>query len=127
MGSASLYPFFRDRHRSYSRCLFLSFHGYEAPGPLTKKQIFWHRFAAKHTKGNICVGNFHKKYYGVTPDFVTYGGVDIKRENQIKKNKTIAFVGRLSKDTGVLEYLKAMKILSGKEGWHLDIFGDGEL
>ncbi len=55
--------------------VFMTFHGYEGANPPTWRQIFWHRVAAKLTKGNICIGDFHKKWYGVKPDFVSYGAV----------------------------------------------------
>jgi glycosyltransferase involved in cell wall biosynthesis len=109
--------------------IFITFHGYEAPGPLTKKQIFWHRLAARWTHGNICVGGFHKKYYGVLPNNITYGGVKVSASPLTRKKKdSIIFVGRLAKDTGILEYLQALLLLKEQGcAFHLDVFGDGEL
>lgn len=52
---------------------FITFHGYEGSNIPNWKQVFWHRLAAKLTKGNICIGDFHKKWYGVNPDFISYG------------------------------------------------------
>lgn len=54
--------------------VYLTFHGYEGRHP-TVKQIFWHRLAALLTRGNICIGDFHRKWYGVSPDLVSYGAV----------------------------------------------------
>lgn len=54
--------------------VYVTFHGYEGAVP-TRKQVFWHRLAAKLTRGNICIGDFHRKWYGVKPDFVSYGAV----------------------------------------------------
>ena len=51
----------------------MTFHGYEGFEAPNWKQIFWHKLAAWLTKGNICIGDFHKKWYGVKPDFVSYG------------------------------------------------------
>jgi glycosyltransferase involved in cell wall biosynthesis len=120
-----LYPLLKI----FRKKIYMTFHGYEAPGPLTQKQIFWHRYAARMTRGNICVGGFHKKYYGVKPDVITYGGVKRSSHIQTMKPKyAIAFVGRLAKDTGILAYLQALKLLHDqKKKIHLDIFGDGEL
>ena len=53
--------------------VFMTFHGYEGSDAPKWKQIFWHKLAAWLTKGNICIGDFHKKWYGVKPDFVSYG------------------------------------------------------
>lgn len=54
---------------------FITFHGYEGSEAPKPKQIFWHRLAAFCTRGNICIGDFHIKWYGVNPDFVSYGAV----------------------------------------------------
>ena len=55
--------------------VFMTFHGYEGADAPNWKQIFWHRLAALLTQGNICIGGFHQKYYGVKPTFVSYGAV----------------------------------------------------
>ena len=57
----------------WSKKTFMTFHGYEGFEAPNWKQIFWHKLAAWLTKGNICIGDFHKKWYGVKPDFVSYG------------------------------------------------------
>lgn len=54
---------------------YITFHGYEGSEAPKFKQIFWHRLAALMTHGNICIGDFHKKWYGIRPDFVSYGAV----------------------------------------------------
>lgn len=59
----------------WSKKVFITFHGYEgndAPGFM---QVFWHKLAAFLTRGNICIGDFHRKWYRVKPDFVSYGAV----------------------------------------------------
>ena len=53
--------------------VFMTFHGYEGSEAPNLRQVFWHRLAAWLTRGNICIGDFHKKWYGVKPDFVSYG------------------------------------------------------
>lgn len=52
---------------------FITFHGYEGSEAPKLKQIIWHRLAAFFTNGNICIGDFHVKWYGVKPDFISYG------------------------------------------------------
>lgn len=54
---------------------FITFHGYEGADPPRWKQIFWHRLAELLTNGNICIGGFHQKWYGVKPTFISYGAV----------------------------------------------------
>ena len=57
----------------WSKKVFMTFHGYEGVSAPNWKQILWHKLAAWLTRGNICIGDFHKKWYGVKPDFVSYG------------------------------------------------------
>jgi glycosyltransferase involved in cell wall biosynthesis len=52
---------------------FMTFHGYEGSEAPKLKQIIWHKLGEIFTNGNICIGDFHKKYYFVKPDFVSYG------------------------------------------------------
>jgi glycosyltransferase involved in cell wall biosynthesis len=110
--------------------IFVTFHGYEAPGPLTKKQIFWHRFAARAARGNICIGQFHCQWYGVKPDMISFGGVDTPQPTSKKhaKKHSAIFIGRLAQDTGIWQYLQAVHLLKLQgRNIHLDVYGDGEL
>lgn len=54
---------------------FITFHGYEGNNPPGLKQLFWHKVGEWLSRGNICIGDFHKKWYHVTPDVVSYGAV----------------------------------------------------
>ncbi len=54
---------------------YITFHGYEGSDLPTSGQVFWHQLAAKLTRGNICIGDFHRKWYGVKPNFVSYGAI----------------------------------------------------
>lgn len=56
--------------------IYTTFHGYEPPGPPNWRQRSWHQLAEVLSDGNICVGGFHPKWYGVQPSVVTYGAVD---------------------------------------------------
>jgi len=110
--------------------VYTTFHGYESY-PISKKAIIVRKISEKLSKANICVGEFMKKWYGTKPTFVTYGGVSkIKNEKLKIKNGSskfkILFVGRLDQQTGIMEYLKAVKILKDK-GYktRLDVLGDG--
>jgi len=111
--------------------IYITFHGYEAPGPITWRQKFWHRLAAFCCRGNVCVGNFHAIVYGVKPSVITYGAVD-EVKPQVKQRQ-IAFVGRLEEDTGIMAYLVALSVVLNSQAQrggfriHLDVFGDGAL
>lgn len=114
--------------------VYTTFHGYEGNNLPTRKAILMHKISEKLSDGNICVGGFLKKWYGTKPTFVTYGAVNkeliktgSKKINQKKSNK-VAFVGRLEKETGILTYLKALKLLSQESiNLQLDIYGEGSI
>ncbi|MBW7955313.1 glycosyltransferase family 4 protein [Patescibacteria group bacterium] len=112
-----------------------TFHGYEPPGPPTWRQRAWHQLAEVLSDGNICIGGFHQKWYGVEPTITSFGAVKkISQTVATPKEKTgkkkLLFVGRLEEDTGIWEYLIAL--------WHLyelklspqfllNVIGDGPL
>ena len=52
---------------------FITFHGYEGSEAPKLKQIIWHKIGEWFTNGNICIGDFHKKYYFTKQDFVSHG------------------------------------------------------
>lgn len=114
--------------------VYTTFHGYEGNNLPTKKAILMHKFSEIFSNGNICVGDFLKKWYKTNPSFVIYGGVsrnifNIKFENRSSKNNNkIIFIGRLEIETGIMEYLKALKILQEKgKKFVLDVYGKGKL
>ncbi len=112
--------------------VFTTFHGYEGNNLPSNKAIFMHKLAEKLSRGNICVGDFLSKWYGTKPTYVTYGAIDsdLISQGQIlhKPDRDIMFLGRLEEDTGIMDYLKTLKILKGKNiNLTMDIFGDGNL
>jgi glycosyltransferase involved in cell wall biosynthesis len=107
---------------------YITFHGYEAPGPLSKKQIFWHRVAANLTHANICVGDFHCQVYGVQPTQVTYGGITDFPASITARTPQITFVGRIANDTGVWTYVRGLeKLHQQKTKFSATFYGDGSL
>ena len=108
--------------------VFTTFHGYEGNKIPGKKAIFMHKLAEKFSNGNICVGDFLKKWYGTNPTYVIYGAVDFNKfKPEINKNKAI-FVGRLEEETGIMKYLEALKILKDKRiKLELTVLGGGAL
>lgn len=114
--------------------VFTTFHGYEGNFIPTRKAVLMHKLAEKLSNGNICIGEFLKKWYGTKPTIVSFGAVNLgndKIQNFKHKNPqkdTVIFLGRLEEDTGILEYLKALNILQKKHiSLHLDVYGDGAL
>lgn len=119
--------------------VFITFHGYEGNDLPTLRQVFWHKLAAKLARGNICVGGFHQKWYRVKPTITTFGAVESGIQENLKKDhgkkvvsskvkKKVIFIGRLAPDNGILEYLRALKILKDQgHTYSLDIYGDGPL
>ena len=119
--------------------LFITFHGYEgtkSPEPKAKR---WHQVAALMTSGNLCIGGFHTKWYGVYPSKTSFGAVEksllVPQTEQVKLQKSkspitnIIFVGRLAEDTGIMTYLKGFALLvesaQANKKYMLDVFGAG--
>jgi glycosyltransferase involved in cell wall biosynthesis len=118
---------------------YITFHGYEGNNSPKLNQIFWHKLANILTKGNICVGGFHNKWYKVNPTITTFGAVKSLSNNSVykknifkiskkSKNQKIIFIGRLADDNGISNYLKSLKVLKSKGyDYSLDVYGDGPL
>lgn len=111
--------------------VFTTFHGYETVVPPQKKAILIRKLSEKLSFGNICIGDYIKKWYATRPNYVLYGGVDkIQSSSPIKlgTKANILFVGRLEKDTGVLTYLKVLDFLKEKKfDFTFAACGDGSL
>jgi glycosyltransferase involved in cell wall biosynthesis len=113
--------------------VFITFHGYEGKIPIPYKVKIIRLITEKLTRGNICIGDFIPKWYGTNPSIVLYGGVDIPDhpDNAASRSEpelnSAVFIGRLEKDTGILEYISALDIL--KDHYHCEfsghICGDG--
>lgn len=109
--------------------VFITFHGYETDFPPKPSAISQRRLAVLLTQGNICVGDFIQKWYGVRPTITTYGAVD--SHNNVSRSKTnninVLIAGRLEKDVGMHIFLKAARQLKKKYGRKISftIAGDG--
>ena len=88
--------------------VYTTFHGYESY-PVKKKAVFVRKISEKLSWGNICIGDFIKKWYGTKPTIVSYGAVEIVAKKQKIKNNSALFFGRLDDQTGILTYLKAFQ------------------
>ena len=107
---------------------FITFHGYEG-FPIKFKHIFYRRLAEKLTNGNICVGEFIKRWYRTNPDKIYFAAVDYTEDSNDYSEKDIFFYGRLEKDTDITFYIQAIKLLQKKLDNKIcfKIIGDGSL
>lgn len=107
--------------------IYITFHGYEG-FPIKLRWKIQRKVAEKLSKGNICVGDFMKKWYKTTPSTVIYGGVRLERENLKPTPQSAVFFGRLDRQTGIGEYLKAYESIKSKfPKFTFTIVGEGEL
>lgn len=111
--------------------VFTTFHGYESY-PLKRKDILIHKISEKLSNGNICVGDFIRKWHGAKPNFVIYGAAEIPNQESLSKNKikdeSAVFIGRLHEQTGILTYVKAVQLLKKRiPDFDFLAIGDGEL
>jgi glycosyltransferase involved in cell wall biosynthesis len=109
--------------------VFITFHGHPGGFPLGRRHRFERRLAEKLCRGNLCVGHYLEKWYGTRASAVTYGAADAPREEHPKEDGKIVFVGRLEEDTGILLYLRALRVLRETTGepWKLLVCGTGSL
>lgn len=108
--------------------MYMTFHGYEGINNPKWNQKLWHQVADVLTEGNICIGGFHQKWFGVHPTVVSFGAVEKLPSRKVslqQKPIKAVYVGRLASDTGILVYLEAMKILKNSHRVTLDVYGDG--
>lgn len=116
--------YFPLRFWLWTKPIFTTFHGYEPTGKPKVGAIISRLLAELLSNGVICVGDWMKKWYFQTPELVIYGAAETSTQ-VLPRTKSAIFIGRLESDTGILEFIKAIKILKGKIS--LDIFGDGPL
>ncbi len=110
--------------------VFTTFHGYEGY-PLKQKDILVRKISERLSNGNICIGDFIKKWYGTKPTYVSCGAVKIPDPKSPILDKTnpesAVFMGRLDEQTGILTYFEVVKIIREKiPDFKLTVFGDGK-
>ncbi len=126
--------------------VFITFHGYESY-PIKKKAIIVRKISEALSVGNICIGDFIKKWYYTKPTFVSYGAVDSAKFNpstslrarvqsssirqaqdkKLDKKESAVFLGRLHEHTGIKIYVKAYELIKKKyPKFELLVVGDGK-
>ena len=120
------------------KMVFTTIHGFEENSPFNIMSIFQKRLAAMLSNRTIGVGKFLEKYLRVTFNKITYGGVSMNQFIDTKNTKvqgSVVYVGRLEENTGILEFIKRLKVKGKKisEAWpnqdlvKVDFCGDGPL
>ncbi|HUC94643.1 MAG TPA: glycosyltransferase family 4 protein [Candidatus Saccharimonadales bacterium] len=107
--------------------VFTTFHGWEQRWPIPWINIVQKKIASKLSSGAICVGEYVEKYYGIKADRIVYGGVNNVLNNKFKKLRekfNTIFIGRLSEDTGLLQFLDWLK---DNPKYEVEFCGDGPL
>lgn len=110
----------------------LTMHGWEGKFPIPVKLRILKQLGALLADKVMAIGDFIDQYYGIKSDAVSYGAVSDQVSEQqpvtttrtAKQRTIVAFVGRLARDTGLLEIIKAIPFLPQFE-WHF--YGDGPL
>ena len=106
----------------FGRRFFITFHGYEKYPPTFLSKII-RKISETVAEGNICVGDYLKKWYGTRPSLVTYGAA---HKGKGKKEKGLAvYLGRLDKGTNLPAFLE--KLGERKDIAEVVFVGDGEL
>lgn len=110
--------------------IYMTFHGYEPPGPPTQMQRFWHKLAFDCSRRSLGVGRIQEKWYGIKPHLTVFGAISQSlfegREKYPpdKGRQSAMYLGRVSDDIGIMQYLKAM-VVSGNTAGGLHVCGDG--
>lgn len=106
---------------------FITYHGYEGVNPPSLLAIIQRKTGELISNGTINVGDFMQKWYHVKPTFVTYGANDPPKVNSASPPEPKAvYLGRLSQDTGILIYLKAINLIKNKGiTLPLEVYGSG--
>jgi glycosyltransferase involved in cell wall biosynthesis len=106
--------------------VFTTFHGWEGKYPIPFINIFQKKIANKLSLKTISVGDYINKWYGIKSNIIVYGAVDkINTEaTNHKAPNTIVYLGRLEKDTGLLEFLNWLKI---HPNYKITFLGEGNL
>ena len=108
------------------KVVYTTFHGWEGKYPIPPKFKFLRKIAEKLTLGNICVGDYLKKWYETKSTYTTYGGVELYNYHTTVRVNSAVFIGRLTRDTGLPIYLSTLKLLK-KCKFEIDFLGDGKL
>ena len=105
---------------------FVTFLGYES-FPVSFKNVIVRKVAEILANGNICIGDFMKKWYSANPTIVSYGGVVLPEKNSSSPvSHSALFYGRLDDQTNIREYVQAVKLMRKQiPNFKFKIIGEG--
>jgi len=108
--------------------VFITYHGFEGIVPIPKKIFLLRKLSELLTNGNICIGKYITKWYKTKTNYISYGGATPSKLTKVTNN-SFTFIGRLEKDTGILSFIKTIKLIKDKTRINLvvDVCGDGSL
>jgi len=118
----------------FKKPVYTTFHGWEGYYPVPLLNILQKRIASRLSWGTIAIGKYIEKYYGIKANKIIYGGGGTPGGRPsattpgvfaTARGNSIVFVGRLEKDTGLLQFLEQLKIKNLK--LKIDFVGDGSL
>lgn len=89
--------------------VYLTIHGWEGFFPIPFKNQLLKKVSIYLSCGNIIVGKYIEKWYGVKADKVIYGAVNMPNYPRKKIKDTYLFLGRLSEDTGLNKFLDFLR------------------
>ena len=104
--------------------VYTTFHGWEEIWPIPIKNVLLKKLAQKLSTRTIAVGKYIEKYYGIKANKITYGAANKVIAKSKKKKNRIVYVGRLEKNTGLLNFLEWLK---ANKKFIVDFCGDGNL
>jgi len=106
--------------------VFITFHGWEGKFPIPFRYKLARKISENLSNGNICIGDYLTKHYGTKTKYISYGGVTKTNKKIVYKKPTeIIFIGRLEKDIGLDEYLKALTKIKIQHKIKITFVGDG--
>ncbi len=108
------------------RSIAVTFHGYEHD-PIPVHYQFLRRVAQRIVgKRSLCVGRFIERCYGIECGEVTLGAVE-RPATPLGEGNDLVYIGRIERDTGIIEYIEALRILRDQHGLdlHLTVIGGG--
>jgi len=109
------------------------FHGYDFYGygsnpnsPIKTKHKLVRKFLSRFCDDYICVGKYLEKYYPLKVRRYYYPGIDFIPKIKRKKERAF-FASRISDETHLIDYLKALDYLEKKYKIRigLDVYGEG--
>jgi glycosyltransferase involved in cell wall biosynthesis len=108
----------------FSKKVFITFHGQWGHYPLSLSDVIQKKIGQKLSSGNICIGEYIPKHYGIKADLINYGATKAEKKVGKKDDNRIMYIGRLDKELTLQNVLRVLKSLTEHE---IDFCGDGEM